>query len=58
MATLLSNQTKKTKHYQTNQQVKYLHLEAEIDMLLQKINTLVQRKQLKDYSAKSLTVAD
>ena len=46
MATLLSSQTPKTKHYQTNQQVKYLHLEAEIDMLLQKINALTQRKQL------------
>ena len=44
MATLLSNQTL-NKHYQTNQQVKYLHLEAEIDMLLQKINALTQRKQ-------------
>jgi hypothetical protein len=48
MATLLSNQTnqtQKTKHYQTNQQVKYLHLEAEVDMLLQKLNSLMQRKQ-------------
>ena len=42
---VLSSQDLKTKHYQTNQQVKYLHLEAEIDMLLQKINTLTQRKQ-------------
>lgn len=46
MASLLSNQTQKTKYYQKNQQVKYLHLEAEIDMLLQKLNALRQRKQL------------
>ena len=46
MTTLLSTQTQKTKHYQTNQRVKYLHLEAEIDMLLQKLTTLKQQKQL------------
>lgn len=46
MATLLSTQTQKTKHYQKNQQVKYLHLEAEVDMLLQKLNALMQRKQV------------
>ena len=46
MATLLSNQTTKTKHYQTDQQVKYLHLEAEVDMLLQRITALMQRKQV------------
>ena len=46
MATLLNAQTLKTKHYQTNQQVKYLHLEAEVDMLLQKLTTLKQQKQL------------
>jgi len=45
MATLLSDQTHKTKYYQTNQQVKYLHLEAEVDMLLQKLNVLRQRRQ-------------
>jgi|GEM_PF-1819035 len=55
MATLLSNQTLKTKHYQTNQQVKYLHLEAEIDILLQKITTLKQQKEiLKEISTTSL----
>ena len=53
MATLLSNQTEKTRHYQTNQQVKYLHLEAEVDVLLQKINNLMQRRQLKDSTLKS-----
>ena len=58
MATLLSNQTQKTKHYQTNQQVKYLHLEAEVDLLLRKINTLAQRKQLKDSASKSFSVSD
>ena len=45
MATLLSDRTLKTKHYQTNQQVKYLHLEAEIDILLQKITALKQQKE-------------
>ncbi|MFM2314148.1 MAG: hypothetical protein RLZZ04_3424 [Cyanobacteriota bacterium] len=51
MATLLSNQTQKTKHYQKNQQVKYLHLEAEVDMLLQKLNALMQRKQVRELTA-------
>ena len=46
MATLVSNQTQKTKHYQTNQQVKYLHLEAEIEMLLQKLTNLKQKQIL------------
>jgi len=56
MATLLSTQTLKTKHYQTNQQVKYLHLEAEVDMLLQKLTVLKQQKQLlEEISAKSPT---
>jgi hypothetical protein len=56
MATLLSTQGLKTKHYQTDQQVKYLHLEAEVDMLLQKLTTLNQQKQLlEEISAKSST---
>ena len=55
MATLVSSQTKKTKHYQTDQQVKYLHLEAEVDMLLQKLTALKQQKQLlEEISSKSL----
>lgn len=45
MATLLSTQTQKTKHYQTDQQVKYLHLEAEIDILMQKVTTFKQQRQ-------------
>ncbi|MCC0177673.1 hypothetical protein I4641_11855 [Waterburya agarophytonicola K14] len=54
MATLLSNQTLKTKYYQTNQQVKYLHLEAEVDMLLQKLTALKDQKQLlEELSARS-----
>ncbi|MBW4537270.1 MAG: hypothetical protein KME09_25365 [Pleurocapsa minor HA4230-MV1] len=52
MATVLSNPTPKTTHYQTNQQVKYLHLEAEVDMLLQKLNVLTQRKQLTELPSK------
>jgi hypothetical protein len=51
MATLLSNQTQKTKHYQKNQQVKFLHLEAEVDMLLQKLNALMQRKQVRELTS-------
>lgn len=55
MATLLSSQTLKTKHYQIDRQIKYLHLEAEVDMLLQKLTTLKQQKQLlEEISAKSL----
>ena len=46
MTTLLSDKTQKTKHYQTDQQLKYLHLEVEIDVLLQRLTTLKQRKQL------------
>ena len=46
MTTLLSIETQKAKHYQTDQQVKYLHLEAEIDVLLQKLTTLQKQKQL------------
>lgn len=46
MTTLLSNQTQLTKYYQTDRQIKYLHLEAEVDMLLQKLTALIERKQL------------
>lgn len=60
MATLLSNPTLKTRVYQTDQQVKYLHLEAEVDMLLQRITSLMQRKEIASSSldksqAKNLT---
>jgi len=53
MATLLSNPTLKTKHYQTNQQVKYLHLEAEVDMLLQRITALMQHKEITSLTSES-----
>ncbi len=46
MATLLSTQPQKTRYYKTDQQVKYLHLEAEVDMLLQKLTNLKQQQQL------------
>ena len=46
MTTLLPIQTRQAKHYQADQQVKYLHLEAEVDMLLQKLTTLNKQKQL------------
>jgi hypothetical protein len=52
MATLLTNQTQKTKHYQKNQQVKFLHLEAEVDILLQKLTALMQRKQVSSLTSK------
>jgi hypothetical protein len=52
MATLLSNQTQKTKHYQTNQQVKYLHLEAEIEMLLHKLTNLKQKQVMSQPNSK------
>jgi hypothetical protein len=45
MATLLLDRAQKTKHYQTDQQVKYLHLEAEIEVLLQRLTNLKQQKQ-------------
>ena len=53
MATLLSDQTQKTKHYQTDQQVKYLHLEAEVDMLWQRITALMERKQVTSIASES-----
>lgn len=34
------------KHYQAEQQVKYLYLQAEIDVLLQQLQTLKQHKDL------------
>jgi hypothetical protein len=55
MTTLLSTQSLKTQPYQTNQQVKYLHLEAEVDMLLQKLTTLKQQKQLLEEISTKLT---
>jgi len=58
MATLLSNQTLKARHYQTNQQVKYLHLEAEVDMLLQKLNALRQRQQGTETTTQSFSSSD
>ena len=41
------------KCYQADQQVKYLHLQAEVDVLLQQLQTLKQQKQiLAELSAK------
>lgn len=54
MTTLLSTQAQKTSHYQTDQQVKYLHLEAEVEMLLQKLTALKEQNQiLEELSAKA-----
>jgi len=58
MTTLLSDGAKKTQHYQTNQQVKYLHLEAEIDMLLQKVNALRQRQSELEFTSQSPSSSD
>ena len=58
MTTLLGDRAKKTKHYQTNQQVKYLHLEAEVDMLLQKLNALRQRQQAKAATSTTSSASD
>ena len=59
MTTLLSKEAQKTKHYQADQQVKYLHLEAEVDMLLQKLTTLKKQKQLlEELSHKSSSSAE
>ena len=35
---------KMTKHYPADQQVKYLHLQAEIEVLLQELQTIKQHK--------------
>ncbi|BAZ43286.1 hypothetical protein NIES4102_02860 [Chondrocystis sp. NIES-4102] len=45
-----------TLNYSTDQQVKYLHLEAEIDMLLQKLTNLKKKQLLEKISVKSATV--
>lgn len=59
MATLLSTQAQKTQHYSTDQQVKYLHLEAEVEMLLQKLTALKEQKQLlEELSTKSAESAN
>lgn len=42
MATLSSNPTRKTSHGQTDWQVEYLRLEAEVDLLLLKLTTMMQ----------------
>lgn len=36
--------TKLTQHYQTDPQVKYLHLEAEVEILLQQLQTIKQQQ--------------
>jgi hypothetical protein len=49
------------KVYQADQQLKYLHLEAEIDLLLQELQTLKQQKllakNLKNEDLKSLSTS-
>ena len=42
--------SKLMKSYQTDQQVKYLHLEAEIEVLLQQLQSLQRQRQLQDSS--------
>lgn len=51
--TYQSSSKQMTKCYQADQQVKYLHLQAEVDVLLQQLQTLKQQKQiLEELSAK------
>ena len=42
MTRLLSD---KIRYYQTARQIEYLHLEAEVNMLLQKLTTSIERKR-------------
>ena len=49
-----SSSKRMTKCYQADQQVKYLHLEAEVEMLLQQLQTLKEQNQtLAKFSLKS-----
>ena len=43
--TVIAKLNQMTQCYQADQQVKYLHLQAEIDVLIQKLQTLKQQKQ-------------
>jgi hypothetical protein len=42
-----TNPERLTKFYQADQQVKYLHLQAEIEVLLQELQTLKEQKLIK-----------
>ncbi len=44
------------KSYQADQQVKYLHLQAEIEVLLQQLQTLKQQKQQSTVNSQQSTV--
>ena len=56
MTKLLSN-TNKNKE-QADRQIKYLHLEAEVDMLLQKITTLIERRSTSTKSSQAQESSD
>ena len=45
-----SSESKMTKCYQADQQVKYLHLQAEIEVLIQQLQTLKHQKYLSEVS--------
>ena len=45
-----SSESKMTKCYQADQQVKYLHLQAEIEVLIQQLQTLKHQKDLAELS--------
>ena len=49
-ALALSHAPKMTKCYQADQQVKYLYLQAEIEVLLQELQTLKQQKHVSELS--------
>ena len=46
----LSSESKMTRYYQADQQVKYLHLQAEIEVLIQQLQTLKHQKYLSEVS--------
>lgn len=51
--TYQSSSKQMPKCYQADQQVKYLHLQAEVDVLLQQLQTLKEQKQtLSEVAAK------
>ncbi len=45
-----SSEPKMAKCYQADQQVKYLHLQAEIEVLIQQLQSLKQQKDLSELS--------
>lgn len=57
MTKLLSNTESQNKE-QADRQIKYLHLEAEVDMLLQRITTLIERRSTSAKSSQAKESSD